>query len=290
MVPCCSCLYGEDEIGRVPMHSNPLRIDHYLSDKELISLFNWISDHEITRKWEDKCFLVRFILGSGMRIGELCGLTLYHTCRPDGVIDIHNGKGSKTRRIRVSPELYPYYRQRFARLARSFKLAISAPGVGIDDAMSIVGDLKIPLFPCRTHLRRTPWTTEPVSKRTLQQWYAQVIRAAGISRPINSQKYKSTEAPHIGRHTYATWELSMKRLSLQEVSWQLGHSSIEITSSVYGHLTSECLYGQRPEWPEAALGRFGELIWDKEDEAEGEAGLKGGDMAGSSPFKVHMVG
>ena len=74
--------------------------------------------------------------------------------------------------------------------------------------------------------RRAGPIFEGATVRTLQRWYDQAIRAAGIEKK---------GGPHTARHTLATI-LRAKGFSLEEIQAILGHSS-RVTTEIYAKPT-----------------------------------------------------
>jgi site-specific recombinase XerD len=74
--------------------------------------------------------------------------------------------------------------------------------------------------------RRAGPIFERVTVRTLQRWYDQIIKAAGVDKK---------GGPHTARHTFATM-LRAKGFSLEEIQGILGHSS-RVTTEIYAKLT-----------------------------------------------------
>jgi len=188
-----------------------LDYDDYFTTAELVAIYRKLKELEQLHGWDDQCFLVRFILGTGMRVGEVAGLRI-SDCGPDRVTvrtsDIHTEKTKtgKIRIVRIMPELLPHYQ---------FKVS---KGWQRDDE----------------------YLSKGMCKRTLQRWWDDVIREAGVrSRSI-----------HKGRDTYATHELASKRLDLLAVKCQLGHTmDSDVTLKYYTHIPPDYIYSDgEPEW------------------------------------------
>ncbi len=74
--------------------------------------------------------------------------------------------------------------------------------------------------------RRAGPIFENVTVRTLQRWYDEAIRVAGIEKK---------GGPHTARHTFATI-LRANGFTLDEIQLILGHSS-RVTTEIYAKLT-----------------------------------------------------
>jgi site-specific recombinase XerC len=206
---------------------DPIDRDKYWPNAPLCHVYRWLREHEDSPQWTDPCFLVRLVLGGGLRVSEIPAIDISRDCDPVGWIVVRKGKGSKRRDVRLTPECTPYFRERLERL-----------GSGL-------------LFPTESG--------KPLSRRTLQRWWDRVVGkvwwASGRTIPRLSI--------HGGRHTYASWELALgqlkwgSRLSLEVLSANLGHSSIQITQGYYIHTVRETVYcSEPPAWPRVALGKF----------------------------------
>jgi integrase len=63
--------------------------------------------------------------------------------------------------------------------------------------------------------------------------------AAGITKRDSQGRTQPKYSPHKLRHFYASWLITVCRLPLMRVSRLLGHSSIRMTSDIYGHWLAE---------------------------------------------------
>lgn len=193
--------------------------DKILTHAELVNLFTHISVVEHRPEWTDKCFLVRFVIGTGCRVAEVAQVRIDEDCEPNGVIHVRHGKGDKYRLVKTTPELFPHYRRRIQEI-----------GHGL-------------LFP-----RRDPRVDpqKPYTTRTLESWWEDVLREAGV-RPLSIHK---------GRHTWATNELA-RGLPDFVVRDLAGHSTISITHGFYSHADVDSLYlDGDPEWWAIARGEI----------------------------------
>ena len=201
---------------RTPLKIPKVARDKILNTQDLVTLYTWITQHEHDPEWSDACFLVRFVLGTGLRVSEVPPIVIEQDCEPHGVIHIRHGKGNKYRLARCIPELQPHYERRIREIGRGL------------------------LFP-RRDARIDP--QEPYSTRTLQSWWGDVMRAAGVN-PISI---------HGGRHTYAVCESD--RLKLWQLRDLMGHTKLSITVAYYLHVDVDGLYQQgNPAWRAVALG------------------------------------
>lgn len=219
----------------------PVTREKYLHDDELVQIFEWINQHEDEPRWRDPAFLVRFVLGTGLRVSEIPPLIIGADVSPEGIIQVRRAKTGRRRQVRMSPELYPFFKRReetYLHASPARKAALIESGL---------------LFPRRNGGGVDLWGYKegrllvPLSIAALQSYWYKVLAEAGIRKL----------GIHSGRHTYATFELASKRLTFHEVQAQLGHSSEETTREVYAHVVVEMLYESRsPNWWEVALRKI----------------------------------
>jgi integrase len=202
----------------------PLDWRSFLTPDELLTIFTRLPALERRPEWVDPAFVVRLVLGAGLRVSEIPPLWYPDHLRDDGIILVLGGKGGKDRQVKCSPELYLHYRVRLNRLR-----AAEGP--------------RFPLFPRKPVNGRV--YEGPLDVSTLFLWWRKVLDECGIRRL----------SIHKGRHTYATMELATKRLQPYEVQAQLGHSKLQMTMGCYVHALSEHMYEtEAPKWREVAMG------------------------------------
>jgi integrase len=208
------------------------RIDRtkFLTDEELVKIYEFCRDHEHLPRWTQPCFTARVALGLGARVSELAAIMLQDVW-PDGLVEIMHGKGPKKvggkhRSIMPTPEVKDLVLARREAMLRCWP------------------DGLVPFIQTADGWKHD--MTQPVNRRTLWDWWSRVLQEAGVRHM----------RIHDARHSYATWELSTKRLDLQELMVQLGHSDISITSALYAHVISERLYKtEDPAWWAVARDR-----------------------------------
>jgi len=187
------------------------------SDAELCKALTFCAEHEHESYWRDKCFLVRFVLGLGLRVSEIVPLRIPEDCGMDGFISVRRSKTGRQRIVKVSPELKSYYITRVQRLMRE-------------------GEGK--LFPGVT------------SKRTLERWVDLVMDGAGVEKVQG-------RGIHGLRHSFCTFEIASRRLDWHEAALALGHSTPVTTQAVYAHALTEYMFepdeNRIPKWREIAL-------------------------------------
>ncbi|MDR0535323.1 MAG: site-specific tyrosine recombinase XerD [Puniceicoccales bacterium] len=163
---------SEAEVGRL-LEAPPLNTPHGLRDRAMLEL----------------------MYGSGLRVSELCGLTLQSVDLEEGFLRVL-GKGAKERVVpvgRKSIEALRNYlsspgRPFFVRKGTGSALFLSERGVALS--------------------RKTFWVH-------LKGW----ARDAGITRPVK---------PHLLRHSFAT-HLLAHGAGLREIQEMLGHADISTT-------------------------------------------------------------
>jgi integrase len=185
----------------------------YFSDGELPKLFTAIVGDPLFRA------LCMAALKTGCRLGELAALKWQDVNLTDGHLSIHEtytdgalGKpktrGSK-RDVYVPPEVVTFLAEWWAECGKP------------DDSKLV--------FPAPT--KSGYWT----SKLACSRLYA-AMTAAGIPRESREGK----RVFHSWRHTHARIVLEQGR-SLPWLQRQLGHSSLLVTTRIYGHLAKEHL-------------------------------------------------
>lgn len=202
-----------------------MSIGKYLSEQHATQLFARLPELESTSPvWAYRCFVVRFVMGTGVRVSEMLPLRVGQTAKRNGEIIIWLSKRKRSRLVICSPELMPHYRK-WVEAKQDGELLfgrISARCVGKDRM------------------------NEPVTRRYLAKCWDQVLEACGLPH------YNI----HCGRHTWATWELASHRLTEKEVQAQLGHKKVEMTLNTYAHAPVLKMYeaDKRPEYWAIAKG------------------------------------
>lgn len=168
-----------------------------------------VRDLEDAASTERDKLIVRILADTGMRLGELLGLTedsLQEQGR-DRYLKVL-GKGGKERQVPVLPQLYSRIRRYIAR---------GRPKETSSNRLFLT-------------LRRSQRTGqyEPLSQRAVEQLFSLLGRTAEIPENIPTN-------PHAMRHHFATNALrkGMGPLSLQRI---LGHSNLDQISHTYSHL------------------------------------------------------
>ena len=152
----------------------------------------------------DRCaYLVMYF--AGLRVAETTSLVRNDVTptKRGGRINVREGKGNKARSVTIPKLLYNEIDAWSDELTSRFK----------------------PLFPSFKGTRKG----DAVSPRYLRSTLAKLSEAAEVFK-TNRDGSRAPINPHMLRHSYATNLLS-KGLSLREVQYQLGHSSIATTQT-----------------------------------------------------------
>jgi integrase/recombinase XerD len=156
--------------------------------------------------------IIRILADSGIRVGELVGLTTSDLVMHNRDRYLHvRGKGSKDRMVPIRPEL-------FMRLSR---YAERGRPSGVRTDRIFIGLRK------RSYGEYEPLTESGV---------LQAVETAGISADLGKRVY-----PHLFRHSYGTFMLTqgMNPILLAQI---MGHSSLAMIQNVYAHLTPSDAY------------------------------------------------
>lgn len=141
--------------------------------------------------------IVSLLLYTGLRVGELCRLTLETVDFDERTLRVRNGKGDKDRLV-ILPD-------RCVQTLRGW-LAVR-PSSGSDY-----------VFPAKTGRRH-------IAERSVQRKVQSLAEQAGIAKEVT---------PHVLRHTLAT-TLLRNRGDIRFIQRILGHASIA-TTQIYTHL------------------------------------------------------
>lgn len=148
---------------------------------------------------------------SGIRLGEAISLQGRHVVldqEPDGAVTgrllVKDGKGGKDRVVHM---------RKLASILNDYKL------------LEAVGDTDYLWY-----RRKYPWRKEPLSTSAFYAWMTRTMSAAGVE--------KKDRTVHSTRHTYAYLWIA-EGGSIERLSIQLGHESIQTTFDLYvrGHMT-----------------------------------------------------
>ena len=125
--------------------TDPIRL---YSNDELCRFFIEAPKYEYLPYWRSKFFLVRFILGTGLRVSEVLRVRVPEDANMEGIVTVRISKNGRARKCKVSPELEPHYLQR---------IRMSEPGS---------------LFPGVTNTR------------TLERWHDEAMAVCGIEKRV----------------------------------------------------------------------------------------------------------
>lgn len=176
------------------------RLPDYLEEREVEALLA-LPDLGSSSGRRDRAIL-EVLYSTGIRIGELCGLTLKDVDMIGGTIHVH-GKGSKERLAPMGRLAVQSVRDYLA--ARSAPLGAEASG---------------PVFLNKSGKR--------LGVRGIRRIVEKYAREAGIKKSIS---------PHTFRHTFATHLLD-RGADLRSVQELLGHENIS-TTQIYTHVTAQ---------------------------------------------------
>jgi len=177
-----------------------------LSTEEVDRLLDAPSRHS-AQGLRDRAFLELFY-SSGLRVSELCALTLQQVDTEEGFVRVIAGKRNKERMVPLGSraaraiELYlAHGRPELVRPRTGSALFLSNRGI-------------------------------PISRKTVWHWIKQYAARAGITKPVK---------PHLLRHSFAT-HLLANGADLRAIQEMLGHADIA-TTEIYtrvepGHLAS----------------------------------------------------
>lgn len=152
------------------------------------------------RGLRDRAFL-ELLYSSGLRVSELCALTLQQVNLEEGYLRVEAGKRNKDRMVPVGARAVEALR-RYLATARP---ALVRSRTGSAFFLSNRGG--------------------PLSRKTIWYWLRNYAEKAGIERPVK---------PHLLRHSFAT-HLLQNGADLRAIQEMLGHADIG-TTEIYTHV------------------------------------------------------
>lgn len=204
-----SYLVNERVLNANPMHfllnpKQPLHLPEFLSQEEMKRLLSTPDKGTLSGK-RDHC-IVTFLYAAGLRVSELCLLSLTDIDLQQGVLHIV-GKGSKTRFVPIH-----------------------------SDAQKEVADYLENVRPF-FHPREPIVFLNRSGKKLTRQYVWKLVKEYATRASITK-----TISPHTFRHSFAT-HLLENGADLRSVQVLLGHSDISATE-IYTHVTNERLFAQ----------------------------------------------
>jgi site-specific recombinase XerD len=166
------------------------RARNYLTPEEYHRLLAVAGAHP-----RDYCILMLF-LQTGIRVSELCALTLDDIDLVTKTLEVRNGKGMQARTIELEKKG-----------TQALKNWLSVRPETLSDRLFLNRD------------------EEPLGERGVQKLLAKYCQLAGITKRIS---------PHSLRHTFASYKAEAGVSPFQLQQW-LGHSSLD-TTQIYVHL------------------------------------------------------
>ncbi len=230
MRPAFEMAYEESIINRNPfsfslssvvVKDTKKRIPLTLDEQE--RLLNFLTHDTVYRKQYD---MIVFMLGTGLRAGELCGLTI-----PD--IDL------KKRVIKIDHQLI---------MNRDRSMEITSPkteqgirNIPMSDAVysSLLNHLE-----WRAKNIKTEYIVDGYSRFVFCQDNGKPQNVLGLDKKIKRiwKKYQSENptksmpvlTPHVFRHTFCT-NLANAGMSIKSLQYVMGHSDVSTTMNIYAH-------------------------------------------------------
>ena len=142
------------------------------------------------------------LYSTGLRLGELCNLTISDIDSTAMLVRVQQGKGGKDRLVQLSTQLLEILRAYYRSCLQKPKTWLF-PGLKQD---------------------------EPIDPSTIQRMTTTIARRSGIGKHVS---------PHTLRHSFAT-HLLESNTDLRTIQALLGHSSIQ-TTEVYLHVAAHHL-------------------------------------------------
>ena len=180
-------------------HNPPRRPDHYIQPEDVSKWVKWLKDRRNPVYWR----LAVFMLSTGVRIGEACGLKW-------DAIDLEKG---------------------FARIIRQVRWDQTNKHPFLEEATKTAGSARLILFPKELTNILREMKKEAVNDLVFTDKNGKLLKYNAIQLNFNAG-FKAFNLPwrstHICRHTFATIAL-MTTKNLSAVQASLGHSDQKVT-------------------------------------------------------------
>lgn len=200
-----------------PPKVQKLEAAHYNEEdaKALLAALDTLEENELKYK-----LAIYIDISTGVRIGELMGLTWPCIDLDKGVIDI-------TQASQYLPHVGVFTKDP---KTETSKRKLSLPGPVID----LLKQYKVQQ--AKEKLKKgdiwqdkgfvfTQWNGEPMNTYTVSHWFPKFLEEHNLKKITFHQL----------RHTYATLLLTVGKLDIKSVSKLLGHSNASTTSNIYSH-------------------------------------------------------
>lgn len=218
----------EDNLAeRLSAPKQGVRLPETLSAEEVERLLDMPSRMSV-QGIRDRAFL-ELMYSSGLRVSELCGLSVLNLDLESGLLRVVAGKGNKARVVPVGRQAVDALRH---------YLAVGRPELAGDRAGSA-------LFLSRRG--------QPLSRKTVWHWIVRYARQAGIRKKVK---------PHGLRHSFATHLLS-NGADLRSIQEMLGHADIS-TTQVYTRVEGRRLMEEHARRHPRARAGGGADPWEGE--------------------------
>lgn len=203
-----------------------------LTDQEVDNLLNFISHNKFYYKYENE---IRILLGTGLRVSELYGLTVKD-------IDFKNKAISVNHQLfkAYNPEIGTFWKVDTPKTKKSnrivpmsdevsncFKDAIKSRNLQV--CMKTVDGYTDFIFSTRTGLKE---------RNNLEKALRNIVNRYN-STTTGAQLPNIT--PHIFRHTFCTNMLN-HGMNIKTIQYIMGHSTINITLNIYAHTTKDMVF------------------------------------------------
>jgi site-specific recombinase XerD len=187
------------------MKQPPRKPPSYMTKPERQRILDVLSNRK-SRRGRRNYALVATLFLAGLRVSEVCHLTVEDVDLEAGALYIRNGKGGKDRRVPIPPRL--------VRILRLWITGQRAESVGADSPWLFL------------HMsRHHRYNGQPLNTKAIHH----LVRHTIV--PILGRKV----SPHSFRHSYAT-HIYEESGDLHLAQHLLGHESIR-TTSIYAHVT-----------------------------------------------------
>jgi integrase len=195
----------------------PILQDKLYSETELVRWFEWAAANEHNPLWQQKILAGRIVFGAGLRVSELLKLSVPENCHPNGIISVIKSKRGRSRSVKISPELAPYWPNLLNKPGQVFSATTTRTlERWWDDTMEAAG---IPKNGRSIHSGRHTYASTELASRRLNAVEVQTqLGHRSITMTLGMYVHATTESMYNENKIPAWWDIARGQQGLRVVT------------------------------------------------------------------------